>query len=311
MGFQSKTCETILDTIGHTPVVALNRVVPQNGVELFAKFEAGNPSFSIKDRIALPMIEKFLEKKKAGPQTVFVTATAGNTGVALSLVCTVKKYRLVVFMPEDASLERRKMFEAFGTTLKVTPKEEGVSGAISRAEDFVKKNKEAYYLNQFDNPENAKAHSQTTAEEILADFPNGVDALVLGVGTGGSLTGVGGVLKKKFPKTKVIAVEPENSAVLSGGKPGLHKIQQVGHGFIPKNLDKSLIDEVVKVKDSEAYLMTRRLSHKEGLLVGISSGANVCAALKVAENLPKGSRVLTFLCDAGQRYFSLEKYFKT
>jgi cysteine synthase len=296
---------SILEAIGNTPVLRLKNIAPN--VELYGKYEAGNPSFSIKDRIALSLIEQGERDGKIKADTVIVNATAGNTGVALAMVCAVKKLKLVLFMPKDASLERRKMFEGFGAELKLTPSEEGIAGTLQRVEEFIKKNPKAYLINQFENPETVSAHRRTTAKEILADFPAGVDALVLGVGTGGSITAVGEELRKVNPSVKVIAVEPTGSAVLSGGKPGKHHIQQIGYGFVPKNLNRSLIDEVVTVSDSEAHAMTKQLSLKEGLLVGISTGANVHAALQVGEKLGQGKKVLTFLCDAGQRYFSLEK----
>lgn len=295
---------SILEAIGNTPVIRLKNVSGEKG-EIYGKYEAGNPSFSIKDRIALAMIEKAEKEGKIKEGTTIVDATAGNTGIALAMVCAVKKLKLKLFMPEDASLERRKMFEGFGAELKLTPKEEGLSGAIRLAGEFVKKCGICYSPDQFENPENPEAHRRTTAKEILTDFPKGVDALVAGVGTGGSITGVGEVLKKKFPTLQVIAVEPASSAVLSGKKPGSHRIQQLGAGFIPKNLNRKIIDEVIIVSDEEAFEMTRRLSRTEGLLVGISSGANVAASLKVAKKLGKEKKILTFLCDAGQRYFSI------
>lgn len=302
--------ESILETIGNTPVLPLKNVVVDGGAAIFGKYEAGNPSFSVKDRIALAIIEKAQGEGKIKKDTLIVDATAGNTGIALALVCAVKKLKLKLFMPENASLERRKMFEGFGADLVTTPSEEGVPGAVKRADEFMKGHPNTYAPRQFENPANPEAHRGTTAQEILADFPDGVDALVAGVGTGGTITGVGEVLKKKFPSLKVIAVEPDGSPVLSGGKPGPHKIQQLGLGFVPKNLNRLLIDRVIRVADSEAYFMTQRLARKEGILVGISSGANVFAAAKVAKELGKGKKVLTFLCDAGQRYFSVEKFFK-
>ncbi len=305
-----KIADSILNTIGRTPIIRLKKIAEGKNADIFGKYEAGNPSLSIKDRIALAMIEKGLTEGKIKKDTEIVDATAGNTGVALAMVCAVKKLKLVIFMPEDMSLERRKMFYGFGATLHKTPSTEGLEGAIKRAEEYVAKNKNCFAPHQFDNTANPEAHRKTTAVEILEDFPEGVDALVLGVGTGGSLTGVGEVLKGKNPKMKIVAVEPRASSVLSGGKPGRHRIQQLGHGFIPKNLNRSLIDEVVTVTDAEAYAATRRLSREEGLLVGISSGANIHASLQVAQKLGPGKKVLTFLCDAGQRYFSLEEFFK-
>ncbi|MBI2339189.1 MAG: cysteine synthase A [Deltaproteobacteria bacterium] len=301
--------DSILQAIGNTPVIPLKHVAGE-GAEIFGKYEAGNPSFSVKDRIALAMIEKAEKEGRLKPGGLVVDATAGNTGIALAMVCAVKKYRLIIFMPEDASLERRKMFEGFGAELRTTPKDEGIPGAVKKSEEFMRGNPNSFAPRQFENPEVPEAHRRTTAQEILADFPQGVDALVAGVGTGGTITGVGEVLKKKFPKMKIVAVEPAESAVISGGKPGRHKIQQLGHGFVPKNLNRSIVDYVIAVTDNDAYSMTRRLSRQEGLLVGISSGANVHAAVEVASSLGPGKKVLTFLCDAGQRYFSIEQFFK-
>lgn len=301
---------SILEAIGNTPIIPLRNLVPKGGAEIYGKYEAGNPSFSVKDRIALAMIEKGESEGKIKPDTLIVDATAGNTGIALALVCAVKKLKLILFMPEDASLERRKMFEGFGAKLQLTPKEEGLTGAVTKADQYMKEHPNTYSPQQFENPANPEAHRRTTAQEILKDFPKGVDALVTGVGTGGTITGVGEVLKKKFPHIKIIAVEPQASPVLSGGKPGRHRIQQLGPGFIPPILNRDIIDQVMTVSDNEAYQMTQNLSRHEGLLVGISSGANVHAALRVSQTFGKGKKILTFLCDSGQRYFSLERFFR-
>ena len=301
---------TILEAIGNTPIIKLNRVGGAAMASIYGKYEAGNPSYSVKDRIALAMIEDAYARGQIKPSTLIVDATAGNTGVALAMVCAVKKLKLLLFMPEDASLERRKMFDGFGAKLVLTPQSEGVEGAIKRATKVLQENPDSYSPKQFENPVNPKAHAENTAVEILNDFPHGVDALVLGVGTGGSLTGVGRVLKKKNKNTLIVAVEPKKSAVISGGISGSHQIQQLGVGFIPKNLDKSLIDRVITVDDIEAFQMTKRLAKEEGMLLGISSGSNVYAALKIAKELGPKKKVLTFLADAGQRYFSIERYFK-
>lgn len=302
--------DSILEAIGNTPVIRLKQFESEGGAELYGKYEAGNPSLSVKDRIAFAMIRQAEQEGKIRPDTWIVDATAGNTGIALAMVCAVKKLKLILFMPEDASLERRKMFEGFGARLELTPKEEGLTGAVQRGEDFLRATPNSYSPHQFENVENPRAHKKTTAQEILEDFPEGVDALVTGVGTGGTLTGVGEVLKEHFPSVKIVAVEPNASAVLSGGKPGPHRIQQLGVGFVPKVLKRDLIDQVETVTDNEAYTMTRRLSREAGILVGISSGAHVQAAIRVAQELDSGKKVLTFLCDAGQRYFSLEQFFR-
>lgn len=301
---------SILEAIGNMPVIRLKQFESEGGAELYAKYEAGNPSLSIKDRIAFAMIGQAENEGKINPDSWIVDATAGNTGIALAMVCAVRKLKLILFMPEDASLERRKMFEGFGARLELTPREEGIQGAVRRADDFMKEHPDSYSPRQFENDENPLAHKKTTAQEILADFPDGFDALVAGVGTGGTLTGVGEVLRNKFPLVKIVAVEPKASAVLSGGKPGPHRIQQLGVGFVPKILNRDLIDQVETVTDNEAYTMTRRLSREAGILVGISSGAHVHAAIRVAQELDSGKKVLTFLCDAGQRYFSLEHFFR-
>ncbi|MBX7148873.1 cysteine synthase A [bacterium] len=301
--------DDILKTVGNTPVLSLDRLTSPNAASLFGKFEAANPSLSVKDRTALAMIEKAEADGLIKKDTQIVAATAGNTGVALAMVCAVKKYPLVLFMPEDASLERRKMFEAFGATLHLTSKNDGVSGAVKAAEEFKAKNKNTFDPKQFENPAAVEAHRRATAQEILADFPDGLDALVVGVGTAATITGVGEELKKKFPSLRVIAVEPQSSAVLSGGVAGSHRIQQLGHGFIPKNYNPKIVEKIIQVSDADAYTTTKRLSRQMGLLLGLSSGANVFAALQVAEKLGKGKKVLTFLCDAGQRYFSIEKFF--
>lgn len=302
--------DSILEAIGNTPVIPLRRIVPVDSATVYGKYESGNPSFSIKDRIALAIIKKAKKEGMINDETVIVDATSGNTGISLAMVCAVFKLKLLLFMPEDASLERRKMFEGFGARLELTPKSEGIEGSISKAEQYMKKHTNTYAPRQFENPENPAEHRRSTAREVLDDFPEGVDALVVGVGTGGTLTGVGSVLKKKFPETQVIAVEPSASAVLSGGRPGSHKIQQLGLGFIPKNLDRSIVDRVIQVSEGDAYETTRKLARVEGILVGISSGAHVHAASRVAHELGRGKKILTFLCDAGQRYFSLDKFFQ-
>lgn len=303
-------CDSVLDAIGQTPVIPLRNIVTPHSAQLFGKYEAGNPTSSLKDRIALALIKDFESKGLLLKNGTIVAATSGNSGVALSMVCAVRGYKLELFMPENVSLEKRKMFAAFGTRLHLTSAQESIDGAKKKLMEFLQAHPEAVYIDQFNHPATVEAHYQTTAQEILNDFPEGVDAFIMGVGTGSTITGVARLLKEKFPATKIIAVEPKVSAVLSGGPAGVSKIQQMGLGFIPQNLRLDLIDEIVTVADSDAYLMTARLAKKEGLLLGISSGANVSVALEVAKNLGPQQKVLTILCDAGQRYFSLKKFFE-
>lgn len=301
--------QNILETVGQTPVVKIRHLADDSCANIYAKYEVANPSYSIKDRIAGAMIQEAVSQGKIDQNTEVVVATSGNSGVSLALVCAVLKYKLTIFIPEDATFERRKMLESFGVQTIQTPASLGLKGALKQAQDYVQGLENACLLDQFDSPANVRAHQQETAREILSDFSEGIDALVSGVGTGGTLTGVARTLKQENPHLKVIAVEPSGSNLLSGGLAGGHKIPQLGVGFIPKNLDQSLIDEVISVSDEQAYKMTRDLSSKEGLLVGLSSGANVYASSLVAKRFSRDQKIITFLCDAGQRYFSIEKYF--
>lgn len=299
--------QSVFDLIGDTPVLSLSDLLDDSSVNLFAKLELVSPTYSVKDRIALPMIEDGIAQGKINPDTTIVAATGGNSGVALSLVGVVKKLKLILFMPEDFSLERRKMLEGYGAKLVVTPKEAGLQGAILKAQEYVAKNKNCYLLDQFDHEINIKAHEEGIAAELIHDFPEGIDVFITGVGTGGTITGVAKVLKSKFPNIKIIAVEPENSAVISGGKPGVHRIQQLGYGFIPKNLNRDLIDDVVTVTDEEAFNGMKELSSKKGVLAGLSSGAHLYAAKKAAKNLSSSQTMVMLICDGGQRYFSLNR----
>ena len=300
--------QNILQTIGNTPHVRINRLFPSD-YEVWMKVEKTNPGGSIKDRIALSMVED-AEKRgiiKAG--SVIIEPTSGNTGIGLALVAAVKGYRLILTMPESMSIERRKVLSALGAELVLTPREKGMKGAIARAEELAQENENAWIPLQFDNPANVAVHRDYTAQEILADFPEGFDYLITGVGTGGHISGVAEVLKQKFPNIKVFAVEPEASPVISGGAPGPHPIQGIGAGFIPKNLKTELLDGTVQVGRDEAFEYAQKVAKLEGLFVGISSGASLAAVAKKIKELPAGSRILTFSYDHGERYLSVEGLF--
>lgn len=305
-----RVCENILDAVGETPVIPLHRMVEPGGAAVFGKYEAGNPTSSLKDRVARQLVDKYRRQGRLNAGTAIVAATAGNTGVALAMVAAVQKLKLHLFMSEDASLEKRDLFTHFGATVHITDAASGVIGARTAALDFCAQHQRALFLDQFGDDAVVRAHAETTAREIVADFPDGMDAFVMGVGTAGTISGVGGVLRERFPKIKIIAVEPESSAVLSGGPPGKSHIQQLGPGFVPKNFRRELVDEVVKVSDADAYVMAKRLAREEALLLGLSSGANVHVALQIARDLGAGKSVLTVFCDQGQRYFSLRRYFE-
>ena len=300
--------QNILQTIGNTPHVRINRLFPSD-YEVWMKVEKTNPGGSIKDRIALSMVED-AEKRgiiKAG--SVIIEPTSGNTGIGLALVAAVKGYRLILTMPESMSIERRKVLSALGAELVLTPREKGMKGAIARAEELAQENENAWIPLQFDNPANVAVHRDYTAQEILADFPEGFDYLITGVGTGGHISGVAEVLKQKFPNIKVFAVEPEASPVISGGAPGPHPIQGIGAGFIPKNLKTELLDGTIQVGRDEAFEFAQKAAKLEGLFVGISSGASLAAVAKKIKELPAGSRILTFSYDHGERYLSVEGLF--
>ncbi|MDK2772198.1 MAG: cysteine synthase A [Flavobacterium sp.] len=298
----------ILETIGNTPVVKLNKLFGTNK-NVFIKLERTNPGNSIKDRIALAMIEDAEAKGLLKPDSVIVEPTSGNTGIGLALVAAVKGYKVILVMPESMSVERRKLMEIYGAEFDLTPREKGMKGAIERAAELVKEIPNAWSPSQFDNPANVEVHQRTTAQEILADFPEGVDYVITGVGTGGHITGVASVLKEKFPNVKVIAVEPEASPVLSGGEPGPHPLQGIGAGFFPKVYRPELIDEVITVGKDEAFDHARNIAKEEGILVGISTGASLAAVSKKIESLPDNAVVLTFNYDTGERYISIEDLF--
>ncbi|HKP60084.1 MAG TPA: cysteine synthase A [Polyangiales bacterium] len=298
-----------LELIGNTPLIRLNRVVSESDATIWAKAEHMNPGGSVKDRICLSMIVDAEKRGAIKPGSTIVEPTSGNTGIGLALVCAIKGYKLVLTMPESMSLERRALLQAYGARIVLTPAEQVMEGAIAAAEEIVE-NEGAFMPMQFDNPSNPDAHREHTALEIL-DALRGerIDALVAAVGTGGTISGVGARLKREMPALKVIAVEPENSPVLSGGEAGPTKIQGIGAGFVPGNFDRAVVDEIRTVTDRDAYEMKKRLATDEGLLVGISAGANVVVAKQVAHELGRGATVVTFLCDTGERYFSLDEYF--
>jgi cysteine synthase len=302
--------ENVLSLIGNTPLVRLRNVVPEGAATVWAKCEHLNPGGSVKDRIALSMIEHAEQKGRIKPGDTMVEPTSGNTGIGLALVCARKGYKLVLTMPESMSLERRALLEAYGVEIVLTPAERTMEGAIEAALEIVRDRK-AYMPGQFDNPANPLTHREHTAQEIInalgGDKPA---AFIAAVGTGGTVSGVGEVLRKTHPSLRVIAVEPESSPVLSGGEPGPTKIQGIGAGFVPGNYNASVVHEVRLVTDRAAYDMKSRLAKEEGLLVGISAGANVHAAVDVAIELGAGHHVVTVLCDTGERYFSLDEYFK-
>jgi cysteine synthase len=297
--------DSVLDLVGNTPLVRLRRVIPEGSAEVLGKVESLNPAGSIKDRIALSMIEDAEERGLLKPGDTIVEPTSGNTGVGLAMVAAVKGYRLILTMPEDMSVERRKLFSRYGAKLVLTPAVEGMSGAVYAAQELVEKNPGYFMPQQFNNPANPEIHRRTTAREILRATAGRLDAFVAGVGTGGTITGVGEVLKKQDPRILVVAVEPARSPVLAGGKAGLHAIQGIGASFVPGVLNRRVIDELIAVRDEDALAMTRRLTTQEGLLVGISAGANVHASATVARRLGAGKRVVTILPDTGERYLSV------
>ena len=299
---------TILDTIGNTPHVRLNRLFG-SAHTVYMKLERANPGSSIKDRIALSMIEDAEKRGAIKPGTVVIEPTSGNTGIGLAMVCAVKGYQLILVMPESMTIERRKLMSAYGATFELTPREKGMKGAIAKATELVASTPNAWMPSQFDNPANIDIHQRTTAREILADFPEGLDYLITGVGTGGHITGVAEVLKPAMPKLKVFAVEPAASPVISGGAPGPHPIQGIGAGFVPVNLHTAILDGVIQVTKDEAYAWAQRAAKEEGIFVGVSSGASLAAVSKKLAEIPAGSTVLTFCYDTGERYLSVEGLF--
>ena len=299
---------SILASVGQTPHLKINRLYPE-GYTVYAKLERTNPGGSIKDRIALSMVEDAEQRGILVKGSVIIEPTSGNTGIGLAMVAAVKGYRLILTMPESMSVERRRILTAYGAELELTPRELGMKGAIAKARELATTISNSWIPMQFENEANIKAHEMHTAQEILSDFPDGIDYLITGVGTGGHITGVSKVLKAKFPNMKVFAVEPALSPVISGGAPGPHPIQGIGAGFIPKNLNTDLLDGVIQITRDEAFDFAQRAAREEGLLAGISTGASLAAVAKKLRDIPTGSTILTFNYDTGERYLSIEGLF--
>jgi cysteine synthase A len=300
----------ILETIGNTPHVRINRLFADRKVEIWMKLERANPGGSIKDRIGLSMIEDAERRGAIKPDTVLVEPTSGNTGIALAMVAAVKGYRLILTMPESMSLERRRYLAALGAELVLTPKEKGMPGAIEKAQDLLRDTPNAWMPQQFENPANVEIHRRATAQEILNDFPEGLDYMITGVGTGGHITGCAEVLKEKFQHLKVFAVEPTASPVLSGGQRGPHPIQGIGAGFVPGVLNTRILDGIIQVANEDAFRFAVRCVKEEGIFIGISSGASLAAVSQKLPEIPDGSRILTFCYDTGERYLSVGGLFE-
>ena len=300
--------DDILQTIGNTPHVRINKLFGKDH-EVWIKLEKTNPGASIKDRIALSMIEDAEKKGLLKKDSVIIEPTSGNTGIGLALVAAVKGYKIILVMPESMSIERRRLMALYGAEFVLTPREKGMKGAIEKAGELVASTPNAWMPQQFDNPANTEVHRKTTAKEIEKDFPDGLDYIITGVGTGGHITGIAEILKKKWPKLKVFAVEPELSPVISGGTPGPHPLQGIGAGFIPSILNKDILDGVIQVSKDEAFSYAQRIAKEEGILVGISTGASLAAVAKKLKDIPKKSRILTFNYDTGERYLSIEGLF--
>ena len=298
----------ILETIGNTPHVRINKLYSDQ-YEVWIKLERTNPGASIKDRIALAMVEDAEKKGLLNKDSVIIEPTSGNTGIGLALVAAVKGYKITLVMPESMSIERRRLMAIYGAEFVLTPREKGMKGAIEKATELRDTTPGGWIPQQFDNPANVEIHRTTSAQEILNDFPDGLDYLITGVGTGGHITGVAEILKAKFPSLKIFAVEPELSPVLSGGAPGPHPIQGIGAGFIPSILNKDILDGTIQVSKDDAFKYAQRIAKEEGILVGISTGASLAAVAKKLAEIPAGSKVLTYNYDTGERYLSIEGLF--
>lgn len=303
------TFDNILELIGQTPVIRLNKVIPKHAANVWAKLELLNPGGSIKDRICLNMINAAENQNLISPgKNIIVEATSGNTGIGLALVCKLKGYKLILTMPEDMSIERQQLLKAYGAEPILTNSNDKMEGAINKAKEITNELNNAYMLNQFDNINNPQVHFSTTGPELYDQIPGTIDAFVAGVSTGGCISGVGNFLKQKYPDIKLFAVEPYECAVLSGKKPDIHDIQGIGAGFVPKNLNTNIYDDVIQIKSKDAKLFTKEIARKEGLLVGISSGATALASKELAEQLGPNKQVATIFCDSGERYLSTELF---
>lgn len=300
--------DNVLQTIGNTPHIRINHLF-RSDIEVWMKAERSNPGGSIKDRIALAMIEQAERDGELKPETVIIEPTSGNTGIGLAMVAAVKGYRLILTMPESMSIERRKYMQALGAELVLTPKEQGMGGAINKAKELAQQHNSSWIPQQFENPSNVQVHRDFTAQEIVRDFPDGFQYLITGVGTGGHITACSEVLKEKFPQLKTYAVEPEKSPVISGGEKGLHRLQGIGAGFVPKNLHMDVIDGTIQVSEQASFEMARECARKEGLFVGISSGATLAAVKQKEAEFAPGAKVLIFCYDTGERYLSIEDLF--
>ena len=310
MSRNQQVAENVLELIGETPMVRLHRLVPPGAAAVVAKLESFNPGGSVKDRIAAAMIEDAERRGVLKPGATIIEPTSGNTGIGLAMVAAVKGYRLILTLPDGMSLERTNLLQRYGAQVVITPAADGMAGAVAKARELLEHTPGAFMPHQFSNPANPRIHRQTTAKEILSATAGQLHAFVAGVGTGGTVTGVGEILKKKDPTIRVVAVEPANSPVLSGGTPGPHMIQGIGAGFVPEVLNRDVVDEILQVADADAYAMARRLAKEEGILAGISAGAAVWAAIRVATSLGTGKTVVVILPDTGERYLSLDAYFE-